>query len=103
LTEWVDVCSADDIEIEDVVRFDWGDRTFAVYRSPESEFHCTDGLCTHESVHLADGLVIDHVIECPKHGGEFDYRSGEALLPPVCINLSTYPTRVVGRRIQILI
>ena len=103
MPDWVDVCSADDIDIEDVVRFDWRGRTFAVYRSPGNEFYCTDGLCTHESVHLADGLVIDHVIECPKHGGEFDYRSGEALMPPVCIDLATYPARVVGNRVQVLI
>ena len=40
-------------------------RTFAVYRSPDGEFYCTDGLCTHESVHLADGFVMDYEIECP--------------------------------------
>ena len=42
-----------------------GDRTFAVYRSPEGEFYCTDGLCTRESVYLADGFVMDYEIECP--------------------------------------
>ena len=42
-----------------------GDRTFAVYRSPEGEFYCTDCLCTRESVYLADGFVMDYEIECP--------------------------------------
>ncbi|OJV06104.1 MAG: Rieske family ferredoxin, partial [Shinella sp. 65-6] len=69
---------------------------FAIYRSPEDTYHATDGLCTHEKIHLADGLVLDHVIECPKHNGRFNYKSGEALGAPVCIDLKTYPVKVEG-------
>jgi 3-phenylpropionate/trans-cinnamate dioxygenase ferredoxin subunit len=29
---WVEACAADDIEEEDVIRFDYGGRTFAIYR-----------------------------------------------------------------------
>ena len=94
MTEWVQVCAADDIEEEDVIRFDHGDRTFAVYRSPDDEYYATDGLCTHEKIHLADGLLMDNVIECPKHNGRFDYTDGSALGTPVCVNLQTYPVKV---------
>ena len=45
---WVKACAADEIDEEGVIRFDHGDRTFAVYRSPEDEYYATDGLCTHE-------------------------------------------------------
>ena len=93
---WIEVCAADEIDEEDVVRFDHAGRTFAVYRSPEDTYHATDGLCTHEKIHLADGLVMDHIIECPKHNGRFDYRSGEAKGAPVCVNLRTYPVKVEG-------
>ena len=79
---------------EDVIRFDHGDRTFAVYRSPEDEYYATDGLCTHEKIHLADGLMMDNVIECPKHNGRFDYTDGSALGAPVCENLQTYLVKV---------
>jgi phenylpropionate dioxygenase-like ring-hydroxylating dioxygenase large terminal subunit len=57
-TQWVEVCEADEIDEEDVIRFDHQGRTFAVYRSPDGNFFATDGLCTHEQVHLADGLVL---------------------------------------------
>ena len=94
MTKWVQVCADDDIEEEDVIRFDHGDRTFAVYRSTDDEYYATDGLCTHEKIHLADGLVMDNVIECPKHNGRFDYTHGSALGAPVCVNLQTYPVKV---------
>jgi 3-phenylpropionate/trans-cinnamate dioxygenase ferredoxin component len=64
---WIEACAADDIELKDVLRFDHDGRTFAIYRSPDDRFYATDGLCTHEHAHLADGLVLDNLIECPKH------------------------------------
>lgn len=91
---WIRACAADDIDQEDLIRFDHGDRTFAIYRSADDRYFCTDGLCTHEQVHLADGLVTDHEVECPKHNATFDYRTGEALRAPACVNLKTYPARV---------
>lgn len=94
MTNWVRVCDLDDIDEEDVVRFDHEGKTYAVYRAPDNSVWATDGLCTHEHVHLADGLVMDDVIECPKHNGRFNYRTGEALRAPVCENLNTYPARI---------
>lgn len=101
MPQWVDVCSPSEIEEEDLIRFDRGDRTFAVYRSADDEYFCTDGLCTHEQVHLADGLVMDNIIECPKHNGRFDYRTGEAKGAPVCVDLNTYPTKIENGRVLI--
>ncbi len=43
---------------------------------------------------LADGLVMDHIIECPKHNGRFDYRTGEGKGAPIRVNLRTYPVKI---------
>ena len=59
MPEWIVACAVDDVDEEDVIRFDHHGRTFAIYRSPDDEFFATDGLCTHEKVHLADGLVME--------------------------------------------
>jgi 3-phenylpropionate/trans-cinnamate dioxygenase ferredoxin subunit len=101
MADWIDACATDEIDEEDVMRWDYDGRTFAIYHSPDGEFFCTDGLCTHEHVHLAGGLVMDYVIECPKHNGQFDYRTGEAKRAPVCVNLKTYPAKVEGGRVWV--
>ena len=98
---WIDACATDDIDAEDLIRFDHAGSSYAIYRSPDDKFYCTAGRCTHEDVHLADGLVMDHVIECPKHNGQFDYRTGEATRLPACVNLKTYKTRVEAGRVLI--
>ena len=99
MPNWVDACAADDIEPEDVTRFDHAGRTFAIYRTEDGKFYATDGLCTHEKVHLAEGLVMGHIIECPKHNGRFDLRTGVAKGAPVCVNLATHPVKVEGGRV----
>ena len=103
MAEWVEACAAGDVETEDVIRWDHGGRTFAIYRSPEDEYFATEGLCTHERVHLADGLVMDEIIECPKHNGRFDYRTGQAKGAPACVNLKTYPVKVDAGKVLIQI
>ncbi len=101
MTHWIEACAPNDIAREDVRRFDYDGRTFALYRSPDDKYYATDGLCTHEKVHLADGLVMDNIIECPKHNGRFDYRTGEAKGAPVCINLKTYPVKIESGKVLI--
>jgi 3-phenylpropionate/trans-cinnamate dioxygenase ferredoxin subunit len=96
---WVEACKIGDIDEEDVIRWDHAGRSFALYRSPDDEYFATDGLCTHERVHLADGLVMDDVIECPKHNGRFNYKTGRALAAPVCVNLKTYAAKVESGKV----
>ncbi len=77
MSNWVPVCAVDDIDPEDVIRFDHGGRDLSRSTAPQrARFFATDGLCTHEQVHLADGLVMDDTIECPKHNGRFNYKTG---------------------------
>ena len=55
---WQLVNGTADMEIEDIVRFDHDNKTYCVYKL-EDGFFATDGICTHEAVHLEDGLVMD--------------------------------------------
>ena len=101
MPQWIRACATDEIDKEDLIRFDYAGSTYAIYHSPEGDFFATAGKCTHEEVHLCDGLVLGHLIECPKHNGQFDYRTGEAKRAPVCINLKTFKTKVEGARVYI--
>lgn len=101
--EWVAACTVGDIDAEDVIRFDRADRTLAVYRTADDRYYATDGYCTHERTHLADGLVMGSIIECPKHNGRFDFTTGKAKGAPACIDLRTYPVKVEGGMVFVLV
>ncbi len=88
---WIEVCAAADLGREDVLRFDHGRKTYALYRDADGKLHATDGICTHGNTHLADGLVKGAIIECPKHNGRFHLADGSPARPPVCRGLATFP------------
>ena len=83
------------------MRFDHGGASFAVFRAKDDSVWCTAGFYTHEDNHLADGLVMDFEIECPKHASVFDIRTGEVLTPPACENLKTFSARVENGVVEI--
>jgi MocE subfamily Rieske [2Fe-2S] domain protein len=95
---WVSVCDPDLLDSGDVIRFDHADKTYAVYRTDDGSFHATDGICTHGNTHLADGLVMGRIVECPKHNGRFDITDGSPQRLPVCVALRTYPMSSTSNR-----
>lgn len=88
---WIEVCAAADLGPSDVIRFDHGKKTFALIRDSAGRLYATDGICTHGNTHLAEGLVKDDIIECPKHNGRFHLADGTPARAPVCRGLATYP------------
>jgi len=98
---WIAALPVEDIDPEDLLPFDHEGRAYAIYRDEEGEVFATDGLCTHEKVRLCDGLVMGDQIECPKHNGRFNYKTGSAERLPCVVDLKTYPVRVVDGVVEI--
>ena len=90
---WIEICASDRLVQEDVIRFDHEQATYAIYRTADNRLFATDGICTHSSAHLADGMVTGTLIECPKHNGRFDIRDGSPQRAPVCVAIKTYAVR----------
>jgi Na+-transporting NADH:ubiquinone oxidoreductase subunit F len=88
---WVEAFAAADLGLEDVLRFDHGNRTFVIARDASGQLFASDGVCTHGNTHLAGGLVKDGIIECPKHNGRFHLADGSPARAPICRALTTYP------------
>ena len=102
MENWIYVCDKIDIDFEDLKRFDHGDKTFCIYNIKDG-FYATDGMYTHEDVHLEDGLVTDDEIECPMHQGIFNIKTGAVIQDPPCDSLKTYDVKVDGEKIYIKI
>jgi len=100
MADWVRACACDDIEDEDLIRWDHAGRTYALYKAKDG-FYCTDGMCTHEEEHLEEGLLIGHVIECPLHQGRFDIRTGEVISPPPFGDLNIYPVKTENGEVYV--
>jgi MocE subfamily Rieske [2Fe-2S] domain protein len=97
---WIPVAPADDLMEDDVVQVEVGGRTLAIYHIKAGYF-ATSGICTHEHAYLAEGFVFDNIIECPKHQGRFDIRTGACKGAPASERLPMYPARVANGMIEV--
>lgn len=88
---WIEVAAAGALARADVMRFDYGKKTYALYRDEDNQLYATDGICTHGNVHLSTGLVKGKTIECSKHNGRFHLADGSPARAPICRGLTTYP------------
>jgi len=98
----VRVCALDDLEDGGVASFDIDDRRVAVIRIGESVYVIGDR-CSHANVSLGEGEVdVDAcTVECPKHGSEFDLRTGEALTLPAVTPVPTYTAFVADGDVMV--
>ena len=87
------VCKTEDVPVGEARRVETADLTVAVY-NVEGEFYVTDDHCTHGPGSLSEGLLEGDVIECNFHGGRFNVRTGEVVLPPCMIPVRAYHTVV---------
>jgi NAD(P)H-flavin reductase/nitrite reductase/ring-hydroxylating ferredoxin subunit len=91
---WICAGNLHALKVEKLLRVDFGRNTFVVVCSDENNWFVLDGMCTHGNAHLANGLVKDGQIECPKHNGRFQLNDGAPKRAPVCRALRTYPIAV---------
>ncbi len=98
---WIKALDTTKVARGDVARWDHDGRSYAIFRTDSDAFYATDDICTHEYAHISDGYVEGTTIECTRHAGCFDFRTGQALNPPVCVNLRTFPVKVEDGAIYI--
>jgi len=76
-----------------VLHFEHGGKSYAIYRTQIGQLFASDAKCTHGNAQLADGFLQGACIECPKHNGRFDIRTGAVLRPPPRVALKTHEAR----------
>ncbi len=67
----------------------------------EGTYFATQDVCTHDNGTLSDGELIDGEIECPRHGGRFDVRTGAVTALPPMFPIRTFPVHVEGDQILV--
>jgi len=75
------------------VRVETGGLRIALFRVGGDVFALGDR-CSHAEASLAEGDVFDGAVECPRHGAEFDLRTGEPGSLPATSPVPVYDTEV---------
>lgn len=96
------------VEIAPVSELPSGERLFVevadkpiVIFNIAGQFFAIGDVCTHDEGPLGDGTLEGFNIVCPRHGAEFDVRTGKVLELPAVVDIPAYPVKVVDGMIQL--
>ena len=65
------------------------------------QFYAIADVCSHDDGPVGEGDLEGYCIVCPRHGAEFDVRTGKVISMPAVVDIPAYPVRVVDGMIQI--
>ena len=100
MSDWIDVCRAEELHPGEHVVVDLDGTAVAVFNL-DGAFHAIEDACTHDGAEIASGELDGDVIVCPHHGARFCIRTGEVLTPPAYEDLHVFPVRVENGMVQI--
>jgi 3-phenylpropionate/trans-cinnamate dioxygenase ferredoxin subunit len=75
------------------VRVKVGDHTIAMFRI-DDEVYALEDRCSHAEASLAEGEIWDGTVECPRHGSEFDLKTGKPESLPATVPVPVYEVAV---------
>jgi 3-phenylpropionate/trans-cinnamate dioxygenase ferredoxin component len=94
------VCQLADLRPNVPVTIEIDDR-FVMVTLIDGEVYCIEDTCTHDGGTLGDGEITGHCIACPRHGAQFDLRTGEALSMPATEATASFETKVEDGKVYI--
>ncbi|MEW5828182.1 MAG: non-heme iron oxygenase ferredoxin subunit [Chloroflexota bacterium] len=98
--EYLDIAPASELPNGERLFVDIGDKPVVIFNIA-GQFFAIGDVCTHDDGPLGDGDIEGDHIVCPRHGGEFEIRTGRAVQLPAVVDIPAYPVRVVDGMIQV--
>lgn len=98
--EYLEIAPASELPNGERLFFEVEGREIVIFNIAGQFFAIAD-ICTHDDGPLGDGDLEGYNIVCPRHGGEFDVRTGKAVQLPVVVDVPAYPVQVVNGMIQV--
>lgn len=91
--DFVEIAPAAELPNGECLFVDLGEKPIVIFNIAGQLFAIGD-VCTHDDGPLGDGTLEGHNIVCPRHGAEFDVRTGQAMQMPAVVDIPAYPVQV---------
>lgn len=98
--DFVDIAPVSELPNGERLFVDLGDKPIVIFNIADHFFAIGD-VCTHDDGPLGDGMLEGFNIVCPRHGAEFDVRTGKVMQMPAVVDIPAYPVRVVDGVLQV--
>lgn len=100
MSDWINVAHEGSLAEGEHAIVEVNGITVAVFMI-DGHYYAIEDACTHDGAEIASGRLDGCEIVCPRHGARFCLKTGKVLSPPAYEDLTLYPVRVEGGRIQV--
>ena len=98
--EYLDIAPASELPNGERLFVEVESKSLVIFNIADQFFAIGD-ICSHDDGPVGDGDLEGFNVVCPRHGGEFDVRSGKAVQLPAVVDIPAYPVKVVDGMIQV--
>lgn len=91
--EFVEIAPADQLPNGERLFVEVADKPMVIFNIGGQLFAIGD-VCTHDEGPLGDGDLEGFNIVCPRHGAEFDVRTGKVMQMPAVVDIPAYPVQI---------
>lgn len=63
-------------------------------RTGDRTVHAIANCCTHDGGILGEGTLDGHIVQCPRHGAQFDVRTGAVVRMPASSSIESFPVEI---------
>lgn len=98
--EFVEIAPASELPNGERLFVELEGKSIVIFNVADQFFAIAD-VCTHDDGPLGDGDLEGFNIVCPRHGAEFDVRTGKVLQLPAVVDVPAYPVKVIDGMIQV--
>jgi 3-phenylpropionate/trans-cinnamate dioxygenase ferredoxin subunit len=64
-------------------------------------YYALEDVCTHDGGELSGGPFEETTVTCPRHGAQFDVRTGAVLCMPAVTPIPAFPVRIENGRVLV--
>jgi len=98
--EFLEIASASELPDSERLFVEIGGKPIVIFKIAGQFFSIAD-VCSHDDGPVGEGLLEGYNITCPRHGAQFDIRTGKVVQMPAVVDIPAYPVRVVDGMIQL--
>ncbi|MCL4530050.1 MAG: non-heme iron oxygenase ferredoxin subunit [Chloroflexi bacterium] len=91
--EYVEIAPVSELPNGERLFVEVSDKPIVIFNIAGQLFAIGD-VCTHDNGPLGDGMLEGFNIVCPRHGAEFDVRTGKVLELPAVVDIPAYSVQV---------
>ena len=77
-----------------------GGKPIVIFKIGGQYFSIAD-VCSHDDGPVGEGKLDGYNITCPRHGAQFDVRTGKVVQMPAVVDIPAFPVRLMNGMIQL--